>query len=276
MNTVAVHTNREERMSDRFYDAGASGYDKTCGFASQEFVPTLLRLARIGPGQEVLDVAAGTGNADEAISQLVGPSGSVMVTDLSVGMLDEARKRLAGLSNISFAVENGQALSFSDSRFDGVVCSMAMMMFPDYIKGLSEFYRVLKPGRHAAISVTANPERSFYAPIRTAIARHVRRGPSTQAYRYVLGDERYLSSVFANVGFRDVETTVETRKFPFESFGAFFDPIDQGVGHMGQEFIGLPADARRLVREDVRRALEKEPGSPIELPMEATFGCGRK
>jgi ubiquinone/menaquinone biosynthesis C-methylase UbiE len=46
-----------------------------------------------------------------------------MVTDLSVGMLDEARKQLAGLANVSFAAENGQALSFSDSRFDAVVCS---------------------------------------------------------------------------------------------------------------------------------------------------------
>jgi ubiquinone/menaquinone biosynthesis C-methylase UbiE len=157
-------------MSDRFYDTGAPGYDQTCGFASREFVPSLLRLARIGPGQRVLDVAAGTGNADAAISDLVGPSGSVMVTDLSAGMLDEARKRLAKLSNVTFAVENGQALSFLGSSFDAVVCGMAMMMFPDHSQGLSEFYRVLKPGGYAAISVTANPERSFYAPLRTAIA----------------------------------------------------------------------------------------------------------
>jgi hypothetical protein len=45
---------------------------------------------------------------------------------------------------------------------------------------------------------------------------------------------------------------------------------------MGQEFVGLPADVRKLVREDVRRALEKKEGGPIELPMEVTFGCGRK
>jgi hypothetical protein len=38
------------------------------------------------------------------------------------------------------------------------------MMFPDHTKGLSEFYRVIKSGGRAAISVTANAERSFYAP----------------------------------------------------------------------------------------------------------------
>jgi ubiquinone/menaquinone biosynthesis C-methylase UbiE len=263
-------------MSDRFYDAGAAGYDQICGFACLEFVPTLLRMARIAPGQNVLDVATGTGNTAEAIGGLVGPSGSVMATDISVGMLDEARKRLAGLSNVSFAVENGQALTLPDACFDAVVCSMAMMMFPDHTQGLSEFYRVIKSGGRAAISVTANAERSFYAPIRKAIVRHIPRDTSVPAYRYLLGDQQYLSSVFINAGFSDVETTVEVRQFPFETFGAFFDPIDQGIGHMGQEFVGLPADVRKLVREDVRRALEKKEGGPIELPMEVTFGCGRK
>lgn len=263
-------------MSDKFYDTGAAGYDQICGFACLEFVPTLLKLAGIAAGQNVLDVAAGTGNADEAISELVGPSGSVMVTYISAGMLDEARKRLDGLSNVSFSLESGQALTFSDASFDAVVCSMAMMMFPDHIKGLAEFHRVLKSGGRAAISVTANAERSFYAPIRKAIARYIARDASAPAYRYVLGDELYLRSVFVGAGFRDVETTAEVRQFPFETFGAFFDPIDQGVGHMGQEFVALPTDVRKLVRGDVRRALEKQDRASIELPMEVTFGCGRK
>jgi ubiquinone/menaquinone biosynthesis C-methylase UbiE len=263
-------------MSDKFYDTGAAGYDQTCGFVSLEFIPSLLKLAGIAAGQNVLDVAAGTGNADEAISELVGPSGSVTVTDVSAGMLDEARRRLAGFSNVSFAVENGQALTFSDASFDVVVCSMAMMMFPDHTKGLAEFYRVLRSGGRAAISVTANAERSFYAPIRKTISRYIPRDTSVPAYRYVLGDEGYLRRVFADVGFREVQTAVEVRQFPFETFSTFFDPIDQGVGHMGQEFVALPTDVRKLVREDVQRALEKLDGGPIELPMEVTFGCGRK
>jgi len=45
---------------------------------------------------------------------------------------------------------------------------------------------------------------------------------------------------------------------------------------MGQEFITLPIEVWRLVLEDVRRELEKEDGGPIEVPMEVTFGSGRK
>jgi hypothetical protein len=153
---------------------------------------------------------------------------------------------------------------------------MALMMFPDHRKALSEFYRVLRAGGYAAVSVTANSERSFYAPIRTAIARYIQRDLSVPTYRYVLGDVAYLTSVFLAAGFREIETSVEIRRFPFETFATFFDPIEHGVGHMGQEFIGLPANVRKSVRQDVRGALEKEPGSSIELPMAATFGCGRK
>src|SRR5215831_5685772 len=132
------------KMSNRFYDAGAAGYDRIFGFASREFVPTLLRLARLAPGQRVLDVATGTGIAAEAASEVVGPTGFVVAADISVPMLDQARKRLSGLPNISFTVENGQALNLPDANFDTVLCSMGLMMFPDHAKGLSEFHRVLK------------------------------------------------------------------------------------------------------------------------------------
>jgi ubiquinone/menaquinone biosynthesis C-methylase UbiE len=60
-------------MSNQFYDLGAAGYDQIFGFASREFVPTLLRLARLAPGQRVLDVATGTGNAAEAASGTYQP-----------------------------------------------------------------------------------------------------------------------------------------------------------------------------------------------------------
>ena len=100
-------------------------------------------------------------------------------------------------------------------------CSRVQQMFPDHRKALSEFYRVLRAGGYAAVSVTANPERSFYAPVRTAIARYIQRDLSVPAYRYVLGDVAYLTSVFLAAGFREIETSVEIRRFPFETFATF-------------------------------------------------------
>ena len=84
-------------MSNPFYDAGAAGYDQIFGFASREFVPTLLALARLAPSHRVLDVATGTGIAAEAASEIVGSSGRVVAIDISIPMLEEAHKRLSGL-----------------------------------------------------------------------------------------------------------------------------------------------------------------------------------
>jgi ubiquinone/menaquinone biosynthesis C-methylase UbiE len=62
-------------------------------------------------------------------------------------MTEKARQRLDQAPNASVSVEDGQALSFSDRSFDAVLCNLGLMFFPDPVRGLSEFRRVLRPGR---------------------------------------------------------------------------------------------------------------------------------
>jgi ubiquinone/menaquinone biosynthesis C-methylase UbiE len=57
-------------MSGYTYEVGVSGFDQTWGLAMRQFLPTLLRLARVAEGQRVLDVATGTGGAAERHSTL--------------------------------------------------------------------------------------------------------------------------------------------------------------------------------------------------------------
>ena len=114
-------------LSDRLYDKGSTRIRSNLRFRLPRVSSHALALGPDRSRPTGANVAAGTGNADAAITDLVGLSGSVMVTDLSAGMLDRARKRLARLSNGAFAIENGQALSFPEWRFDAVVCGMAIM-----------------------------------------------------------------------------------------------------------------------------------------------------
>jgi hypothetical protein len=80
------------------------------------------------------------------------------------------------------------------------------------------------------------------------------------------------------VGFTDVKVTAEVRHYPFPSFAAYFAPIEQGWGQAGQEYVALPADVRRAVRDEVRRGLEGNSGmgGPVEVAVEILFGGGRK
>jgi ubiquinone/menaquinone biosynthesis C-methylase UbiE len=265
-------------VSERFGRASADGYDRGFGSVSGQFVPALLRAARVSPGQAVLDIATGTGAAAEAAAAAVGPSGRVVATDLSAAMLEKARVRLGALPNVSFAREDGQALTFADSEFDAVLCAMGLMLFPDPGRGLSEFHRVLRRSGWAAVSVNTTPERAFATRIDAVIAGHVPELAATADRYFSLRDARRLRSLFEVAGFKDMETTTEVRHFPFGSFAEYFSPVEAGEGPTGQAFIALPADIRRTVREEVRRQLEGDANrrAPIQVEVELLFGCGRK
>jgi SAM-dependent methyltransferase len=270
---------REDAMSDRFhYDAGASGYDQGFGRVSAIFIPTLLQSARLATGHRVLDVATGTGIAAEAAASSVGPSGHVVATDISGPILDQARKRLRERPNVSFAIEDGAALTFAEGSFDAVLCSMGLMLFPDPGRGLVGFHRVLRRGGKAAVSVNTTPDRSFVARISSVIARYVPSRATAAGRFFSLGDAARLQTLFTAAGFHAVEISTETRRFPFSSFDAYFEPTESGLGNVGVEYRSLPVEVRHAVREDLRRNLEADgpPGCPIDVDVQILFASGRK
>jgi SAM-dependent methyltransferase len=265
-------------MSDRFGGASAAGYDRGFGSISGQFIPGLLRAARVGPGRRVLDIATGTGVAAEAAAEAVGPSGAVVATDLSPAMLKRARERLGAMPNVALAVEDGQSLTFPDEQFDAVLCAMGLMLFPDPARGLSEFRRVLREGGWAAVSVNTVPERAFATRVDAIIGRHAPERAATGARYFCLGNAGLLRSLFTAAGFREIETFAEARRYPFGSFAAYFEPIEDGQGPTGQAYVALPTEIQQLVREDARRQLEGNTaiGGPVEVEVELLFGCGQR
>src|SRR4051794_6395273 len=107
-------------LKEHAYGKGVGGFDQTFGFRMRQFVPTLIHMAQLAPGQRVLDIATGTGNAAAAALDIIGPAGHVTAADDTPLMLAEARKRLESRSNVSFAVEHAAALTFPNARFDAV------------------------------------------------------------------------------------------------------------------------------------------------------------
>ena len=119
--------------------------------------------------------------------------------DVSPAMAEKARERLGEARNASVLVEDAQALSFSDETFDAVVCNLALMLFPEPARGLSEFRRVLRPGGWAAVSVNTVPERSYNSQINVILTRYV---PGlAEAVTRVFSEE-----LFRECGFSQIET----------------------------------------------------------------------
>ena len=104
-------------------------------------------VADVRPGMSVLDIAGGTGDLALAFAPKVGPTGTVVHTDINAAMLGEGRNRLldAGLA-LPTVVCDAEALPFPDAYFDRVTVAFGLRNMTHKDQALSQMHRVLKPG----------------------------------------------------------------------------------------------------------------------------------
>jgi demethylmenaquinone methyltransferase/2-methoxy-6-polyprenyl-1,4-benzoquinol methylase len=104
-------------------------------------------VADVRPGMSVLDIAGGTGDLALAFAPKVGPTGTVVHTDINAAMLGEGRNRLldAGLA-LPTVVCDAEALPFPDAHFDRVTVAFGLRNMTHKDRALAQMHRVLKPG----------------------------------------------------------------------------------------------------------------------------------
>ncbi|HXJ18902.1 MAG TPA: class I SAM-dependent methyltransferase, partial [Polyangia bacterium] len=169
----------------------------------------LLDLARVGPGQRVLDVAAGAGEQTLAIARRLGPGGSVLATDIAPHLLDfaAADARAGGFTNVAVQAMDGENLDLPDASFDAVVSRVGLIYFPDQQRALREMRRVLVPGGRVAAIVYATPDKNaFFSTPVSIIRRRANLPPPLpgQPGPFSLGATGVLQGAFEQAGFREV------------------------------------------------------------------------
>jgi len=241
----------------RTYDAGASAYDRFTGRWSRLFVPSLVSAAGVTSGHSVLDVAAGTGEASIGLASHVGATGRVLAVDLSLPMLQMAAGKLVGLP-VRFALMDGQRLACRSQSFDAVVCQLGLMFFPEPLRGLEEFRRVLRSGGRVALQVWSRPDRvPFFGILAGALSAELPEHHDLLHQPSALGDADRLHTLLTQVGFREVSVTAERRSFEFDSFEDYWEAIEAGGARLGQFYLGLPENRRRVVRDAVERGMAR-------------------
>ncbi|KAA6187426.1 bifunctional demethylmenaquinone methyltransferase/2-methoxy-6-polyprenyl-1,4-benzoquinol methylase UbiE [Thiohalocapsa marina] len=119
-----------------------------------------IEMAGVRRGQQVLDLAAGTGDLAERFSEIVGPDGAVVMSDINEAMLSQGRARLvdAGrVGNLDYAIANAEALPFADNSFDCVTIGFGLRNVTHKQLALNEMFRVLRPGGRALILEFSHP-----------------------------------------------------------------------------------------------------------------------
>jgi demethylmenaquinone methyltransferase/2-methoxy-6-polyprenyl-1,4-benzoquinol methylase len=109
----------------------------------------------------ILDVATGTGDfAFEAI-KILKPE-QIIGVDISRGMLDVADKKIKerNLQDVfSVALGDSEGLQFEDNKFDAITVAFGVRNYENLEKGLSDMYRVLKPGGKIVILEFSKPRK---------------------------------------------------------------------------------------------------------------------
>ncbi|MDQ3632948.1 MAG: class I SAM-dependent methyltransferase [Acidobacteriota bacterium] len=116
----------------------------------QEWATKVADEAKISAGQNVLDVACGTGVLTREVSTKVGLEGSVVGLDINEGMLAVAEKQSP---DIKWKKGAAESIHFEDESFDAVVSQFGLMFFTDKHLAIKEMFRVLKSGGRLAIAV---------------------------------------------------------------------------------------------------------------------------
>lgn len=143
----------------------AAGYDVLVWLLTRgrarAFREALASLARLAPGERVLDIGCGTGSLALVARRRVGTAGSVVGVDPSPEMIERATRKAAraGL-DVRFERAVAEALPFPDAHFDVVLSTLMLHHLPRPARQqcAREIRRVLKPGGRVMVVDFGRPQ----------------------------------------------------------------------------------------------------------------------
>jgi demethylmenaquinone methyltransferase/2-methoxy-6-polyprenyl-1,4-benzoquinol methylase len=169
------------------------------------------------PGEQVLDLASGTGDLIRLMVDVVGPSGRVLHTDINAAMLAEGRRRLIDHGILTPAIQcNAERLPFADRSFDAVSIAFGLRNVTDKEAALGEMHRVLRPGGRALVLEFSRPSPLIKLPYDWYSFNLLPRmgqaiAGDRESYQYLAEsirmhpDQETLRAMFERAGFERVE-----------------------------------------------------------------------
>ena len=229
---------------------GAAGYQAV---ANQlvDVAEVLVEAVDPSPGQRVLDVACGTGNAALSAARRAC---DVIGVDYAPSMIERARARAEtdGLS-ARFEVEDAQALPYSNAQFDAVLSVFGVMFAPDQEKAAAELLRVCKPG--GVVGLITWPPEDYAKDFLAVQAQYVPPPPELQSpFRW--GTEEGLRDLIGG-GVRSIESVHRTTRFYSRSAEELAAEYRRDFGPTVKTFANVPNEKHEELAKGMVDVLER-------------------
>jgi ubiquinone/menaquinone biosynthesis C-methylase UbiE len=246
------------------WDSVAEGWKewwKPIEKGAQKISQRLIELARIKPGQRVLDIATGIGEPSITAAKVVGTGGGhVLATDISKQMLAIAKERATLLrlhDIIEFKESDAENLDLANSSFDAALCRWGLMLLPNIDAAIGKIYNSLVSGGRFAAAVWADATKVPIISLATrVIGSQVQMSapPPGVPNPFSLADTNKLENSIARAGFRDIHIDTVIVTFEFES-GKDYCRYCQAVSTSARIALSKETEERK---EDVWRKVAEE------------------
>ena len=195
------------------FDRAAPSYDQIGMAYHEPFGRRLVEAAGIGTGAVVLDVACGRGAVLLPAAERTGTTGSAIGLDISEEMVRLAADRLRnGFPHALVRVMDAENLEFDDRSVDVVLCGFGVFFFPDPLRAIAEFFRVLRPGGVVGLSTWGDEDPRWRWEDELVASMSVARRAITQAF----DEPGEVEALLSSAGFEKVRRHVEHLDIHFQ------------------------------------------------------------
>lgn len=208
--------------------------------------PVLVEATGIGPGDRVLDVAAGTGNAAIPAAET---GASVVASDLVPELLEQGSRLAAERGvNLEWREANAHELPFGEGEFDVVMSCIGVMFAPFHQLAAGEMVRVCKPGGRVGL-ISWTPEGDI-GELWATMKAYAAAPPAGAQPPPLWGDEDHVSAL---LGDRVTDVVMERRMLTVDHFAdgaAFRDYFKATYGPTIAVYRNIEDDAERVAELD--------------------------
>ena len=236
--------------------SSAQKYERYVASWFASWATDLVERADLQPGWQMLEVACGTGIVTRAAGPVIGPTGTIVASDLNEDMLTEARRHAVAGAPVQWRRADAANLPFEPEAFDALLCQQGLQFVPARAEAVAEMRRVLRPGGVAAVSVWRSAEHNPYiSALAEGLSRHVSPDAGqTMLAPCGLGDRDVLAGLFVEAGFSSVDVhavTLDREPMdPAEAIGGNLAALP-----IAEQILAMEPEARTRMIDDIADSL---------------------